>query len=75
VRRALALAAATPLLYACASTPAVQGSYTLDRGPVSYDVLKAATDKCKAEGGVIQLKSGYDERELSNYQCRIGGGK
>ena len=51
------------------------GSYGLDHGPASYDALKAATDKCHADGGQIVLKSGYDNRELSNYECKLGGAK
>jgi hypothetical protein len=58
------------LLGACASGAA---SYELDRGVAGYDTLKAATDKCHAEGGVIVLKNGYDNQELSNYSCKIGG--
>jgi len=58
------------MLAGCASG---QGSYDLDPGVASYDVLKAATDKCHADGGQLALKSGYDQHELSNYTCKIGG--
>jgi len=55
------------------SACAVSGqSYGLDYGDANYDALKAATDKCKAQGGAIQLKSGYDGRRLENYVCKIG---
>jgi predicted kinase len=49
------------------------GGYGLEHGPASYDALKAATEKCQSDGGHIVLKSGYDNRELSNYECRMGG--
>jgi len=78
MRRALILAG-LGLLCACANGGAGGGeakvSYTLDHGVATYDALKAATDKCKAEGGVITLKSGYDNRELSNYDCKLGEAK
>ena len=60
------------LLGACAGDAA---SYDLDRGVANYDALKAATDKCHADGGVIVLKNGYDNQELSNYTCKIGGSR
>jgi len=60
------------LMGACAAGGA---SYTLDHGAVTYDNLKTATDKCHAEGGEIVLRNGYDSRELSNYECKIGGAK
>ncbi|HEY7901440.1 MAG TPA: hypothetical protein VIC25_09665 [Caulobacteraceae bacterium] len=49
------------------------GSYDLGPGVANYDALKAATDKCHAEGGRLEIKSGYDQHELSSYVCRIGG--
>ena len=63
------LSALSLTLSACASG---SPSYGLDYGDANYDALKAATDKCKAQGGVIQLKSGYDGRHLENYVCKIG---
>jgi hypothetical protein len=60
------------MLAACAGGA---GSYELDHGVADYDALKAATDKCHADGGQIILKNGYDSRELSNYVCKVGGGK
>ncbi|MGH7022402.1 MAG: hypothetical protein ACREEB_02290 [Caulobacteraceae bacterium] len=70
--RALALLAVL-LLAACAA--AGGPSYDLGPGVASYDALKAATDKCHADGGQVELKSGYDQRDLSSYHCRIGGGR
>ena len=61
------------MLGACAGGAA--GSYELDHGSADYDSLKAATDKCHADGGQIALKNGYDNRELSNYECKLGGAK
>ena len=60
------------LLGACTSGSA---SYDLDRGVANYDTLKAATEKCHADGGQIVLKNGYDNQELSNYSCKIGGSR
>jgi len=58
------------MLAACASGGP---SYDLDPGVATYDALKAATDKCHADRGQLVLKSGYDQHELSNYTCKIGG--
>ncbi len=77
--KAVLVMAVAGMLCACASGNAdgdqAKASYTLDHGVATYDALKAATEKCKAEGGVITLRSGYDNRELSNYDCRIGGSR
>jgi predicted kinase len=62
-------------LLLCGCVGGAAGSYELDHGVASYDNLKAATDKCHADGGQIVLKSGYDNRELSNYECKLGGAK
>ena len=70
--KALVLMAAA-LLSACTAGGA--GSYDLPSGVADYDALKAATDKCKEDGGVLALKKGYDEHDLSSYECRVGGGK
>ena len=52
----------------------LRGDYELPPGDANYDALKAATEACKAKGGEIRLKGGgYDNRELSNYQCKITG--
>jgi len=61
------------MLAACASAPVGGGSYDLAAGVASYDALKAATDKCRADGGHLTLKSNYDQHDLSSYQCKIGG--
>jgi predicted kinase len=65
---------AAGLLAGCASPPPAQGSYSLDYGVASYDALKTATEKCRSEGGEIVLRSGYDNRQLANYRCKIGKG-
>ncbi|HXU99633.1 MAG TPA: hypothetical protein VG166_03965 [Caulobacteraceae bacterium] len=70
--KALLVPVALLILAACAGGA---GSYDLDHGPADYDALKAATDKCHADGGEIVLKNGYDSRELSNYECKVGGAK
>ena len=70
--KSLLIALASLLAAACVGGA---GSYELDHGVASYDNLKAATEKCHADGGQIVLKSGYDNRELSNYDCKIGGAK
>ena len=63
------------LVAGCASGPVNGGSYGLAPGVASYDALKAATDKCHSDGGELTLKAGYDQRELSSYECKIGGAK
>lgn len=67
---ALGLTALT--LAACQAVSAPDRSYSLGEGIVSYDDLRRAGDKCKAEGGVIQSKQdGGDPAQLSNYTCVI----
>jgi hypothetical protein len=50
------------------------GSYGLGDGDASYDAIKKAADDCKAKGGEIRLKSGGDNRELSDYECKVPKG-
>jgi len=69
--RALALSALF-LLAACAGGGG--GSYGLGDGDASYDAIKKAADDCKAKGGEIRLKSGGDNRELSDYECKVPKG-
>jgi hypothetical protein len=71
--KAMALLLAV-LLCACASETA-PSSYTLGPGVADYDALAAATEKCHADGGRVELKSGYDKRDLSGYECKLGGAK
>jgi hypothetical protein len=72
--KAVAIVICLGVLCACADAndDQIKGSYNLDHGVATYDALRTATDKCKAEGGKIKLKSGYDDRELSSYDCKIG---
>jgi hypothetical protein len=70
--KALLASLALVMLAGCAGGA---DSYELDHGPADLDALKAATDKCHADGGEIVLKNGYDSRELSNYVCKVGGAK
>jgi hypothetical protein len=70
--RVLTLLAATALaLGACASN----ANYSLQEGDANYDAVKKASEACKARGGEIQLKSGGDATELSDYECKMGKGK
>ena len=62
------------LLAACAS-PVTGTSYGLGPGVATYDALNAATAKCHADGGEVQIKGGYDKRDLSSYVCKMGGAK
>jgi predicted kinase len=71
--RRLALLPAA-LLAAC-TTGGLGGSYGLGPGVATYDALASATEKCRADGGVVVLKSGYDKRDLGSYQCQVGGAK
>ncbi len=64
-----ALLAAISLL-GCASLSGP--SYVLDAGDANYDALKRATQACEARHGQIELRKGYDGRDLSNYECAIG---
>jgi hypothetical protein len=65
-----ALATLALALCGCASAPA--GSDALGHGDANYDALKAATQACQAQGGQLQLKSGYDDRDLASYECKSG---
>lgn len=59
-------------LAACQAVSAPDRSYSLGDGVVSYDDLRRAGEKCKADGGVIQSKQdGGDPAQLSNYTCVI----
>ncbi len=49
-----------------------QGSYSPPAGDASYDAFKQASDQCKTRGGQLQLKDGGDNRDLSDYECKIG---
>jgi hypothetical protein len=73
MRRAILAFAA--LVAGCASGSATGGSYGLAPGDANYDALKAATDKCHADGGELKLKESYDQHDLSSYECKIGGAK
>jgi hypothetical protein len=61
------------MLAGCASS--LGPSYSAGPGVANYDNLKAATDKCAADGGTLSLKNGYDKSDLSSWVCRIGASK
>lgn len=68
----IALASSGLTLTACQAVSAPDRSYSLGDGVVSYDDLRRAGEKCKADGGVIQSKQdGGDPAQLSNYTCVI----
>ena len=60
-------------LTACASSQGA--SYSVGPGVASYDTLKAAKDKCAADGGTLTLKDGYEKSDLSSWVCKMGGAK
>ncbi len=70
MRRLIAMGVLASL---CGCVTGAQPSYGLDRGVASYDALKAVSETCKTQGGAIRLRPGYDSRELSSYECKIGG--
>lgn len=74
MRRAavLALGLSGVALTACQAVTAPDRSYSLGDGVVSYDDLRRADDKCKADGGTIRFKQdGGDPAQLSNYTCVV----
>ena len=74
MRRAavIALGLSGLALSACQAVSAPDRSYSLGDGIVSYDDLRRAGDKCKADGGTIRFKQdGGDPAQLSNYTCVI----
>jgi hypothetical protein len=62
--RLLAFGATLLMLGACDTT---SGG---GQGDANYDAIKTAADACKAQGGELQLKSGYDGRAVSDYACK-----
>jgi len=52
-----------------------QSAYGVGEGDANYDALAKATKECKAKGGEVRLKTGYDGRDLSSYQCLMGDGR
>lgn len=72
---AIVLGLSSVALTACQAVSAPDRSYSLGDGIVSYDDLRRAGEKCKADGGVIQSKQdGGDPAQLSNYTCVIPRG-
>ena len=69
-RLAIVGAALGAALAGCGSLS--QAPYDLGSGDANYDALKAATQSCQAQGGEVRLRSGYDGRQMSSYQCVIG---
>ena len=62
-------------LSACQAVSAPDRSYSLGEGIVSYDDLRRAGDKCKAEGGAIRFtQAGGAPAQLANYTCVIPRG-
>ncbi len=57
----LTLAIAAGLSACAASTP--------DGGVANYDALKAARDKCAAQGGTLTLTDQGDARRIDAYTC------
>ena len=50
-------------------------SYGTADSDANYDAIKGATEQCQAKGGHLQLKSDYDGRRLSDYECKSGGAR
>jgi hypothetical protein len=48
---------------------ALIGCAGVGEGAASYDALTRAAKDCQDRGGTLQLRAGYDERELSSYDC------
>jgi len=62
--RHVVLVVALLLLGACDTTSGA------GQGDANYDAMKSASDACKAQGGELELKSGYDGRSVSDYACK-----
>jgi hypothetical protein len=63
--RESAISLTVPMIAAAA----LIGCAGVGQGAASYDTLAAAAKDCKDRGGELQLRQGYDERELSSYDC------
>ena len=45
------------------------GCTGVGQGAASYDALARASKDCQDRGGQLQLRSGYDDQQLSSYDC------
>ncbi|HSZ52082.1 MAG TPA: hypothetical protein VK801_10965 [Caulobacteraceae bacterium] len=66
MRRETAICVALPAVAAAALAGCASG---VGQGAASYDALARATKDCQERGGQLQLRSGYDDQELSSYDC------
>jgi hypothetical protein len=65
MRRETAISVAFPAVAVVALT----GCAGVGQGAAGYEALARASKDCQDRGGTLQLRAGYDERELSSYDC------
>jgi hypothetical protein len=66
MRREPAISVAAPAVAAAILAGCASG---VGQGAASYDALSRASKACQDRGGQLQLRSGYDDQELSSYDC------
>jgi hypothetical protein len=66
MRRETAMTVALPAVAAATLAGCASG---VGQGAASYDALARASRACQDRGGQMQLRPGYDDQELSSYDC------
>ena len=66
MRRETAISITLPAIAAAAIAGCASG---VGQGTASYDALSRASKACEDRGGQLQLRPGYDDQELSSYDC------
>ncbi|HEY1929965.1 MAG TPA: hypothetical protein VGG92_21045 [Caulobacteraceae bacterium] len=66
MRRETAMSVALPAFAAAALAGCASG---VGQGTANYDALARASKACQERGGQLQLRPGYDDQDLSSYDC------
>jgi hypothetical protein len=66
MRRETAISVALPAVAVATLAACASG---VGQGAASYDALARASKACQERGGQLQLRTGYDDQDLSSYDC------
>ena len=66
MRRETVITVTLPAVAAAALAGCASG---VGQGAASYDALSRASKACQDRGGQLQLRAGYDDQDLSSYDC------
>ncbi|HEY2051187.1 MAG TPA: hypothetical protein VGH03_17750 [Caulobacteraceae bacterium] len=66
MRRETVITVTLPAVAAAALAGCASG---VGQGAASYDDLSRASKACQDRGGQLQLRAGYDDQDLSSYDC------